>query len=413
MNVAFIISHFQEDIPKNLYNDYIWMAESLRANNVESIFYTPVRKKGVATIRREGKNQTMSIFISCWVPFFSKYRKTLVSKPMEFRRIFDFLELFIYLIRIRRRLHYDHVDAYVIIHLWDSTIALLSPILSRFRPVAVLWMGFSLHWLARFKWLYPFLVPLYKLVLRKTTILTPLDIEQEIGLFKILKLQDVYMFNPCIVDEKTFHELDKDQCAKSVGFDTTKINILSMCRIIDPKKIESDKASDFTKNIFKAVEIFRWLSKENSKVHFHITGEGDGMDKLKSKISSYGLKDRITVHGWIENEARPLFVNAADLIINPYPLIEFNDATTIFEAFMCGKPVVAFKRYSWVRSEHKGGFLVDKDPRVGAKQIGSRLDPVYLARKSEEAKLIPNEHNVPKRLWGKRLSEILTEISRR
>jgi len=185
---------------------------------------------------------------------------------------------------------------------------------------------------------------------------------------------------------------------------------LTMLAIRDPKEIERARSSDYQKDIFRVVEIFRFLVKNDPKVHLHTVGVGPGFEKLKTIISHYNLQEKITIHGWIENEARPIFVNAVDLIINPYPLIEFNDATAIFEAFLCGKPVVAFKRYSWVPSEHKGGFLIDRDPRKGAEEIALRLDRAYLANKSREAKRIPYEHNVVMDLWGKELSKILTEM---
>lgn len=336
------------------------------------------------------------------------------NKSIAFRRIIDLMEYFVYLTRIQNRLRRDRVDAYVILHLWESTITLLNPIISRFRPVAILWMGHSLRWYAEFGLSYYFLVPLYKLVLRRSIILTPIDAEQETCLLKILKLprKNVFRFNPCIVDEKLFYEMNKERCAKIVGFDTKRVNILTMLVISDPEEIKKSKSSDYRKDVFRLLEIFRFLVKSNPKVHLHIVGHGPGFKKLKTKISNYGLQREVSLHGFIIDEARPIFVNAADLIINPYPLIEINDATAIFEAFLCGKPVVAFKRYSWVPTEHKGGFLIDIDPKIGARQFLLRLDSAYLAKKSKEAKTIPYEHYVPMMVWGKRLSEILLETLR-
>lgn len=411
MKIAFINSGIIEDIPGVTRN--IIFAEALHASNVESIFYTPVRRKRISTMRREGENLTLSIFISCWFPFFSKYRKTLENKSVTFRRILDLMEYLVYLARILTRLHCDRVDAYVILHLWDSTIALLNPILSRFRPVAVLWMGHSLRWYAEFGPLYYFLVPFYKLVLRKTIILTPIDAEQETCLLKILKLprKNVFRFNPCIVDEKLFHEMDEEECAKIVGFDTRRVNILTMLVIRDPEEIKELKSTDYQKDVFRVIEIFRFLVKINPKAHLHIVGHGPGFEKLETAISNYGLQREVSLHGW-QDEARPIFVNAADLIISPCCLIEINDATTIFEALLCGKPVVAFKRYPWVPTEHRGGFLIDMDYEIGAKQIASRVNHTYLDRKSKECKQIPYDHDVPMNVWGKKLLKILKESAK-
>lgn len=417
MKVAFINASIQEDVPKATRN--IMLAEALHASNVESIFYTPVRRKRISTMRCEGKNQIVSIFVSCWVPFFSRYKKTLENKSIIFRRIIDLLEYLIYAIRIRRRLRYDNVDAYVILHLWDSTIPLSSPILYQLRPLAVLWMGHSLRWLARFKWQYPLILVAYKLALHKSNILINDDPEQKYDVFKILKKpkRNVYFFNPCIVNEKIFYPMDKHVCAKRVGFSKTNINILNMSRITSLKSIASNKDWDYEKNIFLVIEVFRWVVKENPNIHLHIVGDGPGMNELRSKIKQYSLQDKVTLYGSVpptndENDIRPYFINAADLIINPSCLIEFNIEQALFEALMCSKPVIAFKRYGWVATEHLGGFLIDKDPKVAAEQILSRLNPDYLEKKSREARMVPIRHGVPMELWGNKLSKIMTEMLR-
>ena len=417
MKVAFINSSFQEDIPKNTRN--IMMAEAIHANGVDGIFYTPVRKKGVTTVRREGKDQIVSIFISCWIPLFSKYKKIFENKSIAFRRIIDLMEFLVYIMRIRHRLRCDHVDAYVVLHLWDSTLALLSPLLSELRPVAVLWMGHSLRWLARFKGQYALILIAYKLALRRSNILINDDPEQRYGVFKILKKrkENVYIFNPCIVDERIFRPMDKYECAKRVGFDINRINILNMSRIPSLQIIDRNKDWGYGKNVFSIVEAFRWVAKENPKVHLHIVGDGSGTREIRLRIDLYNLQDIVTLHGWIpptndEYDFRPFFINAADLIINPGRLIEFNIEQALFEAFMCDKPAVAFKRYSWVPTEHLGGFLVNKDPEIAAEQILSRLNPDYLKDKSKEAKTVPLKHSVPMKLWGIKLSEILTRMLR-
>jgi len=411
MKVAFIGSGIDGKIPEEPRNTMF--GEALLKYGIRSIYYVPARNLAQVHKLRHKDGSSYTIYIPCSVPLINRYFPEIEKKSMLLRRLVNFFEFLLFLIRVLSRLSHDKVDVTIILHLWDSSLPLLSPMLSWYRPTAILWMGHSLRWHAQFKWLYTFLVPFYKLVLRKPVILTPIDIEQKMCLFKILKLpqQNVYRFNPCIVDEKMFHERDKEKSAKIVGFDTKKFNILTMMAIRDPELIERSRSSDYQKDVFHEVEIFRLLVKNDSKVHLHIVGDGPGFKKLKNIISQYNLQDKITLHGWI-NEHRPLFINASDLAFNPCRLIEFNDGTAIFEAFQCGKPVVAFKRYPWVSTEHKGGFLIDTDLKVGAKQIASRLDPIYLEKKSKEAKYLPYDHNVPMTVWGKRLSEILKEMLR-
>jgi glycosyltransferase involved in cell wall biosynthesis len=259
-------------------------------------------------------------------------------------------------------------------------------------------------------------LPTYKLALRKAFILINDDVEQKFNVFKLLKKQKkhVYFFNPCIVNEKIFHPMNKNECANKVGFDKCKTNLLSMSRIPSVEQMKNTKCSNYEKDVFLIIEMFRLLSEKDSKAHLHIVGEGTGLEEAKDRIKKYKLQERVTFHGFInptndENDSRPFFINAADLILNAGPLIEFNDVTSIFEAFMCKKPVAAYKRYPCVSTEQKGGFLVDIDPAVGAEQIALRLDQNYLNRKSDECEKIPYSHNVPFGVWGKELFKILIE----
>lgn len=409
MKIAFVGPAVYENVlKKDRLPSYIPVfGEALLEYGVETVYYIAIRNLDKPKILHHIDEKCYTIFIPCFVPLISKIGR----KEFLIQRFVRFFEILLYLIRVLQRFPKDEIDVFIVLHLWTGMVALLNPMLKRFRPVAILFQGGSLLNLAQFKWLYYILLPLYKSVLRKPTILLPFDREQEMCLFEILKLtkKSIYFFNPVCINEKIFHGTNKEKSAKIAGFDTTKINMLSMCKILDPNDIKNLRFFDYAKNIFIALEIFRYLAKKDNKVHLHIAGSGEGMKKLKAKVFQYDLQDRVTVHGWIPNELCPTFLNAADLIINPYPLIEFNDAAAIFEAFMCEKPVVAFKRYPWVSIEQKGGFLIDKDPETGAQQVLSRLDPVYLARKAKEAKEVAYEQNVPMTTWGKELLRILTK----
>lgn len=406
-----IVNQCIQNEPKGTRN--IVMADALKKSKVESIFYNPIRKRKV-TVRQESENQILSIFVSCWVPFFSNHRDVFDKRSLLFSRLIDFMEYFSYVLNIQRRLAQDKVDVYVFLHLWDSTIPLLSPLLYRFRPVAVMWMGHSLRWLNEFKLLYNFLLPVYKVVLKNCVLLTPIDVEQSFCLFDILKLpkNQVYEFNPCIVDEELFKTMDKENCAKIVGFDTTKFNILTIMAIRDPEMLDRSKSHDYQKDVFPWLQTYSYLAKAHPYLHLHILGEGEGMEKLRLAISDFGLEGKVTLHGWIPNEKCPLYINASDLVFNPCCLVQFNDATAIFEAFMCGKPVIAFKRYLWVSTEQTGGFLIDRNPKNGSKEIADRLNRDYLNKKAEETKRIPYQHAVIMGIWGTKLSEILKKVAK-
>jgi glycosyltransferase involved in cell wall biosynthesis len=412
MKVAFVWS-VSEEVPESPRN--VLFGEALLKRNIESVYYVAVRilDKPKKIHHRDGHSYT--IYVPCSIPVFGKLLRKMESTYFNAMFI-HIIESFVYSMKVLGRLSQDQVDAYVIPHLWDSATPLFAPILNVFRPVASLWMGASPGILRRInvnRWVYYAMVSYYRVLNRVIHILVDEDPELNYYMFRVLKSpkEKVHRFNPCIVDEKVFYTMDKREAAKKVGFDTANFNILSMSRIVDPKTIDFSKAWNYQKNIFWVIEAFRGVAKENANVHLHITGlDQGGIDKLTNKIAEYRLQDKVTVHGWINDDLRPYFINAADLVTNPSRLIEFNIEQAIFEAFLCGKPVVAFKRYSWVPTEQPGGFLIDIDPKIGARQFLLRLDPAYLTKKSKEAKTIPYEHYVPMMVWGKRLSKILAEM---
>jgi glycosyltransferase involved in cell wall biosynthesis len=138
-----------------------------------------------------------------------------------------------------------------------------------------------------------------------------------------------------------------------------------------------------------------------------------GLAKLEEAICGLGIKESVTLYGWVPNEKCPLYINASDLVFNPCCLVELNDATAIFEALMCGKPVLAFKRYPWVLSNQKGGFLVDKDPEKGSTELLSILEVDSLNQIAKQTSEIPIRFGVVKDIWGDRLLAILVKVVRK
>ena len=392
------------------------MGESVNANNNSSVFYTPIRQKSVAASRIEGERGVESIFVSCWVPFFSNYKASL-EKSIVLRRLIDIMEYFAYMLRIRLRLPSDKVDGCVILHLWDSTVCLLSPLISKLKPTAILYMGHSLRWLSRFKLQYPLIVLGYKIALGNAYVLVNDDVEQKDSIYNVIKKPEnkVFLANPCIVDDILFRPLDRIVSCKKVGFDPQKFNIVIMSRIIQWETISKNKTWDYEKNIFSLLEIFRYLVKANNRIVIHIIGAGEGMNQLEMKIKQYSLENNILLHGFQaptndENDVRPYFINASDLVMNPSCLNEFNIEQALFEALLCSKTVAAFKRYKAVAIEHKGGFLIDQEPSLGTEEIISRINPEYLQQKSLEARYVASNQNVPFELWGKNLIKIFNKI---
>lgn len=376
-------------------------------HNIENISYaaTNIDK---SFILQHTDEKTYTIALPCSIPLLSKLARGLGESFT--RKIIIALENLAYAVRILSRLPQDKVDVYVILHLWDYEIPFLNLILRIFRPTLIMWLGGSLRWYERLgRWKYCVFVSIFRLSLsRASLILINLNPEHRYYLFKVLKLpkEKVVNFKEYIVDDKLFRKLDKNASAKKVGFDRNEINILMVSRIETLERIASCR--DYEKDPFTALEVFRHLAEKNPKVKLHVFGRGEGMEEFKRRINQYNLKDKVKIYGYVERELLPEYYSAADLTFFPFPFITVNDGQANHESMLCGTPVVFFKRYQWIKTEHRGGFAIDRDPELAARQILSRLNPAYLQKKRGEAASIAHDFNIE--AFGKRMTKILKHV---
>jgi glycosyltransferase involved in cell wall biosynthesis len=381
--------------------------EALSLHNVENIGYAATNlDKPFILPHIDGKTYTM--VLPCSIPLLSKLARW--TKGGLLRKFIFALEKLMYTIRVIRRLPQDKVDVYIILHLWSFEIPFLNLILRIFRPTIIMWFGGSFRWYEQTsRWKHYIFTLVYRFSLRLASLtLVSLDLEQKHYLFKVLKLprNKVANFKEYIVDDKLFRKLDKNESAKKVGFDRNEINIVMVSRIENPQRISSCK--DYEKDPFTALEIFRYLTEKYPKVKLHVFGRGVGMDEFKKRIHQYNLEDKVKIYEWVPRELLPEYYAAADLTFFPFPFITVNDGQANHESLLCGTPVIYFKRYPWVKTEQLGGFLIDRDPMIGAQQILSRLNPAYLLKKMKEAESIPHDFNIE--AFGDSLTKILKQL---
>lgn len=86
-----------------------------------------------------------------------------------------------------------------------------------------------------------------------------------------------------------------------VNFNKDKVNVLFAGNLGEMQSIET---------IIKAVNI-----SDNSKLHFHIIGDGSNKDNLIKLVSELNVKDRITFHGRKPVELMPKYYENADGLI--------------------------------------------------------------------------------------------------
>jgi glycosyltransferase involved in cell wall biosynthesis len=406
MTIAFFSTGGRRDDPTQKVR--AMFCEALLMHNVESIVYAATNlDRSFVLTHKDGKTRT--IVLPCQIPLLSKLARRIDKSFI--RKIIISLENLAVTLRVTQRLPRDKVDVYVILHLWDYEIPFLNLILRIFRPTVIMWFGGSLRWYAQSsKWKYYIFVSIYRLSLSLASLtLVSLDPEQEYYLFKVLKLprNKVANFKEYIVDDKLFRRLDRDISAKKVGFNKDETNIIMVSRIESTQRIASCK--DYEKDPFTALEVFRCLAEKTPKVKLHVFGRGQGMDEFKRRVNQYNLQDKVKIYALVENELLPEYYSAADLTFYPHPFITINDGQANHESLLCGTPVIYFRRYPWVKTEQPGGFLIDRDPELGAQQILSRLNPTYLLKKREEAASIQHDFNIE--AFGNRMIKILKQLS--
>ena len=380
------------------------ICEALLTHNIQCMGYATTNlDKPFTRWHTYGKSYT-TVFPGS-IPILSKLARK--KGKSLFRKIIIALENLSYALQILRRLPQDKVDVYLILHLWEYEIPFLNLILRIFRPTIILWVGGSLRWYERLGRIYYLFVSAYRMSLRTSLTLVDLDPEQECYLFKVLKLprNKVTNFKEKRIDHKVFRRLDKNISAKKVGFDRSKTNIVMVSRLEKPEYIELHK--DNEKDPFSVLAVFRHLVEKKPKMSLHVIGRGAGMKEFKRRVAQHGLQDKVKIYGWIENERLPEYYSAADLTFYPAPLLVVNDGQANRESYLCGTPVIYFKRYPWAKTETPGGFFVDRDTEAAAQQILSRLNSTYLLKKRKEATSIAQDYTME--AFGNHMTKILKQ----
>jgi glycosyltransferase involved in cell wall biosynthesis len=82
-----------------------------------------------------------------------------------------------------------------------------------------------------------------------------------------------------------------------------------------------------------------------ARPHLTVIGAGDGREQLEAELTRHGVRDRVTLTGWVAAERVPELLAGADICVDPAPATDVNDRSTmtkIAEYLALGKPVVAY-----------------------------------------------------------------------
>lgn len=127
------------------------------------------------------------------------------------------------------------------------------------------------------------------------------------------------------------------------------------------------------KNLFLLLETFAQLYKNNPKTYLILIGRGSQEEALHAKIKELGMEQSIKLVGFVPEEQKIAYYQAADLLVSTSLMEGFGLA--IAEAMACGVPVVATQVGSIpeVVSDGETGLLVPIDDSQALCQAIARL----------------------------------------
>lgn len=120
---------------------------------------------------------------------------------------------------------------------------------------------------------------------------------------------------------------------------------------------------------------FREVAARHPTVHLLLVGRGPLEDWIKGFIAGAGLEERVTLTGWLDNDAMPAAIRAMDIATAPYPPMQnfYFSPLKIYEYLACGVPVVARRlgQIAEVVQDGVNGRLIAPD--AGSEELAAAL----------------------------------------
>jgi glycogen synthase len=129
------------------------------------------------------------------------------------------------------------------------------------------------------------------------------------------------------VDIARFHPSDRSASKDLLGWPRQGRIIFCVRRLVERMGIEA------------LIAAFGSIAERHPNVCLFVAGQGPLQGRLKSRISSLGLGDRIRLLGFLPDSLLPAAYRAADLSVVPSTSLEGFGLTTL-ESLACGTPVL-------------------------------------------------------------------------
>jgi len=157
------------------------------------------------------------------------------------------------------------------------------------------------------------------------------------------------------------------------------------------------------KNIGCFIQVMDWL-RSRGDCYAMVLGDGPEIRKAKWMAQHFGLNN-IDFRGDVDNSQVPLYMRAADVLVNTSLTEGF--PVSVLEAFACGLPVVAPRICGLpeIVEDDKNGFIVEpNNPEMAALAVSKILNNCELAKAMSLNNLNKARQytweNVVRRLYG-------------
>jgi glycosyltransferase involved in cell wall biosynthesis len=128
-----------------------------------------------------------------------------------------------------------------------------------------------------------------------------------------------------------------------------------------------------------ALDALAQIGERLPEARLVIAGVGDGLPALQAHAAALGVDDRVLFQGWIEPEEAPLYVAAADVVVNPYRDTLINRAKCagkVVLAMALGTPVVTSRlgeNVAYIEEGRSGLLTAPGDARDLAQALQAAL----------------------------------------
>ncbi len=190
---------------------------------------------------------------------------------------------------------------------------------------------------------------------------------------------------PCGLPESEFYPMDKKECRVKLSIEINKKILLFIGNLVTVKGIDI------------LIKAFKKVQNKVDNAELMVIGDGPEKAALEQLALDYGIDKNIHFLGRIDHDEMPLYINAADVIVQPSR--NEGRGLVIFEALACERPVVASRVGGIPETivNEKLGILVEKEnPYALADGILKALtcswDTRYLsnyAKKYTQDQLVP------------------------